>query len=87
MGGGCEKKAAEGAFRSGADDLAGLQARGAHVQPLRGLADECVNRLDVGVPAARGAAVGVRNGHAESRPFAADIANSGHSYSQVISTS
>ena len=62
-----------------AGDLACLDAGGADVQPLAGTAaDHSTNGLDVGIPAAAGAAVGVRYGHAEARTLAADIAHSRH---------
>ena len=62
-----------------AGDLACLDAGGADVQPLAGTAaDHSTNGLDVGIPAAAGAAVGVRYGHAEARTLAADIADSRH---------
>ncbi len=65
----------------GAGDLAGLQARGADVQPLRGLADQRVDGLDVGVPTPAGAPVGVRDRHAEARSLVANVAHRGHSNS------
>src|SRR3954471_2221837 len=65
-------------FSSGAGDLACLEAGGADVETLRGLADLGVHGLDVRVPAARGAAVGVGHGHAEARTLAADVAHRGH---------
>ena len=46
---------------SDAGDLASLDAGGAHVQALRGLAHHGANSLDVGVPAALGPHVRVRN--------------------------
>jgi len=61
-----------------ADDLAGLDARGAHLEPLRRPADDRAYGLDVGVPAAPGAAVRVRDLVAETRLLAADVANGSH---------
>src|SRR6185503_17994321 len=57
-----------------AGDLAGLDARGADVEPLRGLADHRVDGLDVRVEAALRAPVGVRDGVTEARSLAADVA-------------
>src|SRR3954471_20736588 len=65
-------------FSSGAGDLACLEAGGADVETLRGLADLGVHGLAVRVPAARGAAVGVGHGHAEAGTLAADVAHRGH---------
>src|SRR4051794_6253611 len=64
--------------QSGAGDLACLQAGGADVEPLRGLADDGVHGLDVRVPATGGAPVGVRNRHPEAGALAADVAHRGH---------
>src|SRR6266568_1713286 len=63
----------------GAGDLACLQARGAHGEALAGAGShERADGLHVRVPPAVGAAVGVRDGHAEARALAADIADAGH---------
>src|SRR5690606_8667119 len=59
-------------------DLAGLQARGADVEPLPGSGDDRPYRLDVGVPATRGPAMRVRDRVAEARALAADIAGGSH---------
>jgi hypothetical protein len=66
-----------------ADDLAGLDARRAGVDPLlvAAGAGHDVHSLDVGVPPAAGAAVGVRHRLTEAGAFPADIAHSGHSSS------
>ena len=67
------------AARSAAHDLAGLQAGRAHGDPTAGAGrDERAHLLHVRVPPAVGAAVGVRDGHAEAGPLAADIADAGH---------
>src|SRR5207237_1005462 len=64
---------------SGARDLAAPRARGAHVRPpaipavLAG-----AHGLDVRVPAAVGAAVRVRDGHAEARTLSTDVADGSH---------
>lgn len=65
---------------SAPDDLAGLDARGAHVEALLVAArtGDRVHRLDVRVPPAAGAAVGVRHRLAEAGAFPADVAHSGH---------
>lgn len=54
-------------------DLAGLQARGAHVQTLRGTLNESTNTLNVRVPTAGSTHVGVRNTLTEARALAADF--------------
>ena len=67
--------------RGSALDLAGLEAGGADVEPLRGhagVADEGPDALDVRVPAALGAAVRVRDVVPESRALAADVAGGSH---------
>ena len=61
-----------------ARDLAGLDARGADVEPLRRPPDHGTHALDVGVPATRGTAVRVRDAVAEARPLAADVAVGSH---------
>jgi hypothetical protein len=61
-----------------AGDLAGLEAGGAHVEALRGLADHRAHGLDVGVPAALGTPVRVRDAVTEARPLAADVAGGSH---------
>src|SRR5205085_11004311 len=60
-------------------DLAGLDAGRAHVEPLLvATRTSHVNGLDVRVPPAAGAAVGVRHRLTEAGAFPADIAHSGH---------
>ena len=54
---------------AGLDDLAGLDAAGADVHPLRRAVDEGPHTLDVRVPAPLGAPVGVRHGHAPRGPL------------------
>ena len=63
---------------SGADDLAGLDARGADAEALRRPGNDRANGLDVRVPAAAGAAVRVRDVVAEARPLAAYVADGSH---------
>ena len=65
-------------------DLAGLEARGADIETLRGHtgnADQSLDALDVRVPAAVGAAVGVRDVVTEARSLAADVAVGSHGFS------
>jgi hypothetical protein len=65
---------------SAADDLAGLDARGAGVDALlvaAGTVDR-VHDLDVRVPATVRPTMGVRNGLTEARAFPADIAYGSH---------
>jgi len=64
--------------RSGAGDLAGLDARGAHVHPLGGGTDLGPHPLDVGVPAPLGASVRVGDVVPETGTLAADIAGGSH---------
>src|ERR1700742_1352608 len=61
-----------------ANDLAGLDARRAHVDALVRAADNGADGLDVRVPAAAGAAVRVRDVVAEPRPLAAYVADGSH---------
>lgn len=61
-----------------ARDLAGLDARGADVEPLRRPTDHGTHALDVGVPATGRTAVRVRNVVAEARPLATDVAVGSH---------
>src|SRR5246127_1967893 len=65
-----------------AGDLAGLDAGRADLEPLLVAAGTThdVHSLDVRVPPAAGAAVGVRHRLAEAGAFPADIAHSGHSF-------
>src|SRR5690242_16873891 len=64
---------------SAAHDLAGLQAGRAHRDPpTRAGCDDSAHLLPVRVPPAVGATVGVRDGHDEAGPLAADIADAGH---------
>src|SRR5439155_7987530 len=67
-----------------AGDLPGLDAGRAHVQPLGRSVDLGVHDLDVGVPAARGAAVRVGDPVAEARPLAADVADSSHGIAPLV---
>ena len=60
-------------------DLAGLDARGAHVHALGRTADRDAAALDVRVPAAAGTAVRERDVVAEDRPLAAYVADGSHS--------
>ena len=62
-----------------AGDLAGLDARGAHVHALGRAADRGAAALDVRVPAAAGTAVRERDVVAEDRPLAAYVADGSHS--------
>ena len=69
-----------------ADDLAGLEAGGADAELLRGLAGRAgqrVHRLDVRVPAAAGAPVGVADGHAEAGALATHVAGRSHGHSKI----
>src|SRR5680860_115290 len=61
-----------------AGDLAGLQARRAHVEPLGRRAHHRAHALDVRVPSAGRPAVRVRDAVAEARPLAADVAVGSH---------
>src|SRR6478752_5779001 len=61
-----------------AGDLAGLDAGGAHVQPLRRAVHHCAHGLDVRVPAAAGAAVRVGDVVAEGRLLSANVADGSH---------
>src|ERR1700755_1989020 len=65
----------------GADEPAGPNAGRAGVDPLLVAAGtgHDMHSLNVGVPPAAGAAVGVRHRLAEAGAFPADIAHSGHS--------
>ncbi len=70
-----------------AGDLAGLDAGGAHVEALRGLAGLAHHRahgLDVGVPAALGTPVRVRDAVTEARPLAADVAVGSHGQTLLL---
>src|SRR6476659_649905 len=68
-------------------DLAGLEARGADIETLRGhsrVAHQRLDALDVGVPATLGAAVRVRDVVTEARSLAADVAVGSHGCSPEI---
>src|SRR6478735_12287433 len=65
----------------GALDLAGLEARGAHVHALGGATHHGTHALDVRVPAALRADVGVRDAVPEARALAADVAVGSHGFS------
>src|SRR5690606_13316074 len=62
----------------GALHLAGLEARGAHVQALGSPGDHGTHALDVRVPATLGAAVRVRDRVPEGRALATDVAVGSH---------
>src|SRR5665647_1970081 len=68
----------------GALDLAGLEAGGADVDPLRRAGDDCAHALDVGVPAPLGPAVGVGDAVPEARALAADGAVGSHVYLLIV---
>jgi hypothetical protein len=55
------------------DDFSGLDAAGAHAHTLAGSPDECLNRLQVHIPATTGSVVGVGDVVAELRALAAEI--------------
>lgn len=61
-----------------ANDLACLQAGGADVLALGGLAHERANALDIGVPTTLGASVRVRDAVPEAWALTADVAVSRH---------
>src|SRR5690242_9274629 len=64
---------------SGADDLAGLDARGADLELLgRAATGRGAHRLDVRVPAAVGPPVRVGHVVAEARSLATDVAHASH---------
>src|SRR5205807_7371434 len=67
-----------------AGDLARLDARGAHVQAARGPVHLGPDGLDVGVEAARGAAVRVRDPVTETRPLAANVADGSHAERSLV---
>src|SRR5262245_7927235 len=71
--------------RSAASDLAGLQARGAHVEALlvAAGAGRGAHRLNVRVPATAGPAVRVRDLLAEAGTLPADIADGSHSRNSI----
>src|SRR4051794_808139 len=73
-GPGSDPKGAAGS----AGDLAGLQAPGAHVEPLAGAVDRCPNTLDVGVEAPLGDLLRPWPVVAEARLLGADVADGGH---------
>src|SRR5665647_2328590 len=68
----------------GALDLAGLEAGGADVDPLRRAGDDRTHALDVGVPAPLGPAVGVGDAVPEARALAADVAVGSHVYLLIV---
>jgi hypothetical protein len=57
----------------GFDDLAGLDAAGAHANALAGSLNDSLHRLQVHVPTPTGGVVGVGDVVAELRAFAAEI--------------
>src|ERR1700675_1065697 len=64
--------------RSRLHDLARLDARRADVQPAGSAIDDGAHLLDVGVPAALGAAMRVADAHAEVRTLTAHLAYRRH---------
>ena len=60
-----------GLHRTG--DLAGTEAAGAHMNVLGGAVHDSLHALDVGLPGAIGAAVGVGNLNSESDTLTAEI--------------
>src|SRR5215813_8537031 len=75
---------AAGVSRTSAGELSGLDAGRAHMQPLGRPVDGGPDDLDVGVPAARGAAMRVGDPVAEARPLAADVADSSHGIAPLV---
>src|SRR5690606_32025376 len=69
---------AGGGSQCGALDLAGLEARGAHVEALRGPVHHRAHALDVRVPPTARPHVGVRDALAEAGVLAADVAGGSH---------
>src|SRR5215831_8303931 len=67
-----------------AGNLPGLDAGRAHAQPLARSVHLGVHDLDVGVEATRGAAVRERDPVAETRPLAADVADSSHGIAPLV---
>jgi thiamine-monophosphate kinase len=65
-------------FRPLTGELARLDAGGAHVHPAGRAAHDDPPALDVGVEAARSAAVGERDVFAEARPLTAHVADGSH---------
>ena len=61
-----------------AHNLAGADARGAHVHTLGCRTDQCTHRLDVRVEPTVGAAMRVRDVVAEARALATDVTYSSH---------
>jgi hypothetical protein len=61
-----------------AGDLAGLEARRADVEALGSSIHDRPNALDVGVEAALGPAVGVRDVVPETRTLGAEVADGSH---------
>lgn len=61
-----------------AHDLVRLHALGAHIEALGGATHQSANTLDVGVPTAVGAHVGVRHALAEARSLTADVTHGSH---------
>ena len=55
-------------------NLIGTEASGTDVHMARSSVNDCLNTLHVGLPAAVGSSVGVRNLDTESHALAADIA-------------
>src|SRR5215813_498340 len=75
---------AAGVSRTSAGELPGFDAGRAHAQPLGRPVDGGPDDLDVGVPAARGAAMRVGDPVAEARPLAADVADSSHGIAPLV---
>ncbi len=61
-----------------ARDLASLDAGCAHIEFLGGTTHESAHCLNIGVPAARGAAVGVGDAVAKARALATDVTVGSH---------
>src|SRR4051794_40533229 len=65
-------------FSGSAGDLAGLQAPGAHIEPLASAVDRCPDTLDVGVEPPLGDLLRPRPVVAEARLLCADVADGSH---------
>jgi len=67
-----------------ANDLAGLNAGGAHIEALGGTTYQSANTLNVGVPATLGAAMRVGHVMPETGALSADIAVCSHCSSSGV---
>jgi hypothetical protein len=74
-------------FLAGADYPAGFQAARTDVQALGSAAHQRPDPLDVGIPAAVGELVRVRDPMTEPRPTTTDVANSSHDSKMVAGAS